>query len=111
MLSRLKQLRRETGISQQVLADFIGISQQSINHYENHDTEPDIAVLCRMAEYFDTSVDYLVGRTEIRRPMEETSFFHLNGEESSVVRRYRLLGKSEKACVDMLLNTFLNAKD
>ena len=45
MLPNLKLLRKEYGISQQVLADMMGVSQQSINQYENHSIEPDIALL------------------------------------------------------------------
>ena len=60
MLPNLKLLRKEYGISQQVLADMMGVSQQSINQYENHSIEPDIALLTQMADYFNTSIDYIV---------------------------------------------------
>ena len=66
MLRKLKQLRQEYGISQQRLADAIGVSQPSINKYENHNIEPDIEILKRIADYFDTSIDFLVERTEVR---------------------------------------------
>lgn len=45
MLANLKALRTAQGLSQRALADFVKVSQQSINQYENRDTEPDIAVL------------------------------------------------------------------
>ena len=64
MLSRLKQLRRERGLSQRALADLLGISQQSVNKYENHNIEPDIELLCQIADVFDVSIDYLVGRSD-----------------------------------------------
>lgn len=60
MLYHLKKLRMERNITQKMLADAIGVSQQSINKYENHNIEPDIETLVRLANYFDTSVDYLV---------------------------------------------------
>ena len=66
MLINLKKLRQETGVSQKQLADNIGVSQQSINKYENHNIEPDIETLIRIADFFDTSVDYLVGHNNIR---------------------------------------------
>ena len=50
MLPNLKLLRKEYHISQQALADAIQVSQPSINKYENHNIEPEIAVLKRMAE-------------------------------------------------------------
>ncbi|MBR6940533.1 MAG: helix-turn-helix transcriptional regulator, partial [Clostridia bacterium] len=58
----LKKLRTEFKISQQQLADAIGVSQQSVNKYENQDVEPDISVLIKIADYFSVSVDYLIGR-------------------------------------------------
>lgn len=61
MLANLKALRTAQGLSQRALADFVKVRQQSINQYENRDTEPDIAVLTRIADYFGVSIDYLVG--------------------------------------------------
>ena len=82
MLPNLKKLRQERGISQQRLADLIGASRQSIHQYENHSIEPDIAVLSRMADQFNTSIDFIVGRTEVRRPIEHKEAFRLNAEEA-----------------------------
>lgn len=107
MLQNLKNLRKEYGISQQRLADAIGISQQSVNQYENHNIEPDIEVLSRLADYFDTSIDYIVGRTEIRRRIEYTEAFHLNESEAAVITQYRALKESEKNCISVMLTTLL----
>ena len=63
MLPNLKLLRKEYHVSQQALADAIQVSQPSINKYENHNIEPEIAVLKRMADYFNTSIDFIVGHT------------------------------------------------
>lgn len=76
VLPNLKILRQEHGIRQQRLADAIGVSQQSINQYENHSVEPDISILTRLADHFNTSIDFIVGRTNIRRPSEHTEAFH-----------------------------------
>lgn len=51
MLENLKKLREEAGITQKGLADAIGVSQQSINKYENHNIEPDIETLMRIARF------------------------------------------------------------
>ena len=68
MLENLKLLRSTAGISQKTLADSIGVSQQSINKYENHNIEPDIATLSSIADYFHVSIDFLVGRTNCPLP-------------------------------------------
>ena len=70
MLKNLKKLREEKGISQKQLADVVSVSQQSINKYENHNIEPDIDTLIKMADYFETSVDYIIGHSKIRRKIE-----------------------------------------
>lgn len=60
---RLKELRTKKGISQQKLADRIGISKSSINMYERGEREPNIAILIKMADVFQTTVDYLIGNS------------------------------------------------
>ena len=107
MLPNLKILRQERGISQQRLADAIGVSQQSINQYENHSVEPDISILSRLADHFNTSIDFIVGRTDIRRPIEHTEAFHLNRDESDVITQYRALKGSEKQCIALMIKTLL----
>ena len=107
MVKNLKLLRQKHKVSQQMLADAVGVSQQSINKYENHNIEPDIGVLSRIADYFDTSIDYIVGRTDIRRRIEYTEAFHLNTNESEIITQYRALNDKEKACIKMMVQTLL----
>lgn len=107
MLPNLKLLRQEYGISQQRLAEAIGVSQPSINKYENHNIEPEIEILKRMADYFNTSIDFIVGHTDIRRRIEHTDVFHLNKFETEVITRFRSLDEEEKQCIDMTIKTFL----
>ena len=64
MIKNLKKLRKQKGISQQALADAVGVSQQAVNKYENQNSEPGIDTLIAMANYFDTSVDHLIGKSE-----------------------------------------------
>lgn len=107
MLPNLKLLRKEYGISQQRLADAIGVSQPSINKYENHNIEPEIDVLKRLADYFNTSIDYIVGYTDVRRKIEHTEVYHLNQLETAIITRFRSLTDDEKRCIDMTIQTFL----
>ena len=108
MLPNLKLLRKESGISQQKLADAIGMTQQSINQYENHDTEPDIMTLCKLADFFETSIDFLTGHTDIRNHIEPTSAYHLNDDEGEVIDKYRALTPKERACVAQVIDTLLD---
>ena len=88
MLKNLRKLREEKGVTQKQLADIISVSQQSINKYENHNIEPDIDTLIKMADYFETSVDYIVGHSKIRRKIEIVNSYDLNAEEAKLVEDY-----------------------
>ena len=106
MLTNLKKLREDASISQKALADAIGVSQQSVNKYENHNIEPDIETLIRIADFFETPVDYLIGHTSVRRKIEEVHIFELNDRESKVMEQYRSLTSKQKACVDVVMDSY-----
>ena len=61
---RLKELRKKKGISQLRLAIELNTSQNTISRYETGEREPGIGELIKFADYFNVSVDYLIGRTE-----------------------------------------------
>jgi len=61
---RIKQLRNENGIMQKDLSEFIGVAPRTLRGYEGGTREPDIEKLIAIADYFDVSIDYLVGRTD-----------------------------------------------
>lgn len=61
---RLKQLRNEKKLSQQELADKLGINRSTYARYETSATQPDYETLQKLADFFDVSIDYLLGRTD-----------------------------------------------
>lgn len=61
---RLKKLRKARNISQIKLAIDLNMNQNSISRYENLEREADYATLIKFADYFNVSLDYLLGRTE-----------------------------------------------
>ncbi len=60
----LRKIRKEKGISQLKLALDLNTSQNTISRYETGEREPGINELIKIADYFDISIDYLVGRTD-----------------------------------------------
>lgn len=104
MLKNLKLLRTRYGISQSALALAIGVSQQSINKYENHNIEPDIETLVRMADFFNTSVDFLVGHSSIRN--EEASADCLSEAERILIDNYRALNNRQKEAVNAVIDSY-----
>lgn len=107
MVKNLKLLRAEFGISQQQLADVIGISQQSVNKYENHNIEPDITTLINIADYFNTSVDYLIGHSDIDRKIENACLCDLNKDEDELINNYRRLSADEKNSIQLVIKNYL----
>ncbi len=62
----LKTLRKQKGITQQQIADTINTSRSCISNYESGNRQPDNETIKLLADYFDVSVDYLFGRSEIK---------------------------------------------
>lgn len=100
MLENLRKLRLEAGVTQKQLADAVSVSQQSINKYENHNIEPDIETLMRLADFFHTSLDCLTGHAA---PPESA----LSPEEARLLAEYRRLSDSQRRCVRSVVRTFL----
>lgn len=61
---RLKSLRKSRHLSQVRLAMELNVNQNTISRYENEKIEADYKMLVAMADYFDVSLDYLLGRTD-----------------------------------------------
>lgn len=64
MVFRLKELRKKRKISQLKLALDLNMNQNSISRYENMEREADYETLIKLADYFNVSIDYLLGRDE-----------------------------------------------
>lgn len=107
LIKNLKQLRLGKGISQQQLADIIGTTQQSVNKYENHSTEPDLDTLVKLAEYFETSVDYLIGHVPGGFIPDYPS---MSREENALLSDYRKLNKDERKSIQLICRNYLRNK-
>ena len=106
MIKNLRKLRLEKGISQQQLANEVWVTQQSINKYENHNIEPDIDTLVKLADYFQTSIDYLVGHTEIDHIIEHIEQYDLNNDEASLIDNYRRLSVNQKEAIKTVVKSY-----
>ena len=61
---RLKELRKNRGITQLKLSMDLSISQNTISRYDTGAREADYSTLIRIADYFNVSIDYLLNRTD-----------------------------------------------
>lgn len=64
LAERVRELRTEAGVSQQKVADAIGISKVGYQNYEYARKSPSFETLPKLADFFGVSADYLLGRTD-----------------------------------------------
>lgn len=74
---RLKEIRTSHNISQMKLSEIIGVSRSTVSMWESGSSQPDYETLIKIADYFDCSTDYLLGRVshptyEIRKAPPES---------------------------------------
>ncbi|NPV89255.1 MAG: helix-turn-helix domain-containing protein [Firmicutes bacterium] len=71
---RLKQLRKEKGLTQAELAKAVGLSKSAIIQYENNKRNPNFNALIALGDFFNVSGSYLTGKSDYRRSSEEMFF-------------------------------------
>ena len=92
---RLRDLRLESHTTQTDIAEMLGITQQAYAHYENERRLPNVQMLCLLADYYNVSVDYLLGRTDEKSPTPKGA--ELSEEDMALVRMLTDLSPSEFA--------------
>lgn len=90
MKNNFKQLREDNGITQKEFADKFGLTLRAWQSYEQGVSEPKYEVLCKIADEFNVSTDYLLGRTEIKAMAGTTPAEQLDvtAAEQEIIRRY-----------------------
>lgn len=87
---RLRELRNEKELTQQALANIVGVSKVSISGYETGTRIPSVDVLNRLLDYFDISADFLMGR-EITAVFENerNEKFIISKDEMIIIKELR----------------------
>ncbi|HJD25427.1 MAG TPA: helix-turn-helix domain-containing protein [Candidatus Blautia intestinipullorum] len=67
---RIEDLRIDSDLSQKQISEVLHISQRSYSHYETGTRGIPVEMLIKLADYYNTSIDYLVGRTDNKRPVK-----------------------------------------
>ena len=94
MLNRIKELRQERKITQSVLANYLGVAQNTLSYWEQGKYDIDNESLNKIADYFNVSVDYLLGRSNApANPIAPFSFSNIQP-----VKKHRIPLLGEIAC-------------
>ena len=94
---RLKELRKEANLTQEQLAEKLGLKYFNIGDWERGKCEPCIADLIRLAQIFRVSVDYLIGNTEdFSALLPDNTFSQLSKEEKNLLKWYNEMNDIHK---------------
>ena len=77
-MNRLKKLRLEKGLLQSDIAKILNKSDRIIGFYETGDRDMSTDTLSKLADFFNVSIDYLLGKSDIRNPEEIKNIQHAN---------------------------------
>ena len=112
---RLKQLRKEKGLTQVTLAETLGVSKGTVAMWETGKRMPSFDMLTRLGELFDRRVDYIIGSSEDNRSatlteeeVAQLGEWAVEEDYEDMLRRYTLLDDYGRAAVDSVLRTEFN---
>lgn len=87
----LRELRAKTQLSQTDVARMTGLNLRNYNKYENNVTEPDIATLIKLADFYNTTIDNIVGR-----PTSLINVAILNNTQREIIERVQNMPDKEQ---------------
>ena len=97
VMFRLKEIRTECGIKRSKMAADLKINAGTVANYENEIRQAPYEYLIKFADYFDVSIDDLLGRGEEEKPLRPESA--MTGEEAKLLADFRLLDRLGKSRV------------
>jgi transcriptional regulator with XRE-family HTH domain len=68
MYERIRNLREDNDMTQAKMAEFLNIHQTTYSDYELGNLNIPVPILDKIADFYGTSIDYLVGRTDVKKP-------------------------------------------
>lgn len=103
MREKLKQLRKEKNLSQVEMANILNVHQTAISQWEQGRTTPDMQTLIKIADYFQVTVDSLLGKNSAT----VDSYNSLTANEKQLIKKYRLLDQHGQKAVNSVLDVEL----
>ena len=99
-MNNIKELRKKKNILQTKLALDLNLTQEAISSYETERVTPSADVLIKLADYFDTNIDYLLCRTDYNLPISEIKPANINDENFKLLTKINKLSKFDIAKVE-----------
>lgn len=108
--NRIKELRTERDLTQQALADALGISKQAISAYEQGNRKPNFEIADALAEFFGVSIGYLSGSLDERgeypaaHPATPTEMAE---RDFRILHKFRSLTSRDQAIIESMMDSML----
>lgn len=107
-LTNLKVLRKSKKITQLKLSMDLGVSQELISRYEKGSSFPQPQMLITLANYFNCSVDYLLGLTDVTTPAKYLAARNNSTSEAEILNKYNMLSNEDKKYFNKFLSFLLD---
>lgn len=106
MESRIKQLREKRGLTQEILAAELGITQQMLSKYERDVTLIKVDILKKIATYFNVTTDYLLGVSDVKRDLQRQMKMNETLDEYyDLIEIYKDLDSYDKEMIWSIMQT------
>ena len=105
LYQRIKDLREDEDKTQSEIADFLGTTAQYYGKYEKGEREIPLSRAIELADYYNVSLDYVAGRTNIKNP---TSIHSLNDDDLKLLEKFHSLSGKAELFIDQLVESQSN---
>ena len=102
----IKELRVENNLTQQAVSDMLGITRGAYANIEIGRREPDISTLIRLADFYNVTLDYLVGHE--KKPTAKDD--GLETYEKNLLAAYRMAAPDDRAIIDNIVRRYTHAQ-
>lgn len=109
--NRIKELRTKQKLSQRQLGNAIGTAQQTISRLEKGNYSPPVDLVINLSEFFDVSIDYLLGFTDVKERFENVAYLNSKLEEHhELIKKYDKLGDVNKRTLQIVLERLIDTE-
>lgn len=95
-MKRIAELRKEKHLNQVGLAMKLNVSQKMISAYENGTHQPSVDTLIQMSNIFNVSVDYIIGKTNVKAPADILLKDGLTSDEIELLNLFKDMDKDKQ---------------
>lgn len=106
---RMALLREERDLTQEELAEIIGITRAALSHYEKNRRQPEYKILAKIASYFDVSIDWIINGNKIPIP-DDPKYKGYSGTLEEEYARKGLSQQTQREILDAAVSAVEEAR-